>query len=364
MRLFLSLVMLITTCSTASLGQNSGAARFAAPMMMLPQSSLQADPEEAPASSGDASPAPAAATAAETNPAAASEPQAQAAPKKTQIAAKLLFGGVKTPAPLEARAIGFYSKGCLAGAKAIPVDGPAWQVMRLSRNRNWGHPKLTAWVERFARDAQSLEGWPGLLVGDMSQPRGGPMLTGHASHQIGLDADIWLTPMPNRRLTQTEREELAATTMLPGGNEKSVTVDPAVWTERHAKLIRRAANYAEVERVLVHPAIKKALCEAAPTLGEDRAWLWKVRPYWGHHYHFHVRMSCPPDSTECRPQLATLADDGCGKELTDWLALISRPPPPAPKVPVKPAPPPPPMTLDMLPQECRIVLGGEAAKGG
>jgi murein endopeptidase len=33
----------------------------------------------------------------------------------------------------------------------------------------------------------------GLLIGDMSQPRDGPMLYGHSSHQIGLDVDI--TPM-------------------------------------------------------------------------------------------------------------------------------------------------------------------------
>ena len=58
--------------------------------------------------------------------------------------ARQLFGAAKTPAPLAARAIGFYAKGCLAGAAALPIDGPAWQAMRLSRNRNWGHPKLVA----------------------------------------------------------------------------------------------------------------------------------------------------------------------------------------------------------------------------
>jgi penicillin-insensitive murein DD-endopeptidase len=67
--------------------------------------------------------------------------------------------------------------------------------MRLSRNRNWGHPRLVTYLERLAKDARSF-GWSGLLVGDLSQPRGNPMPTGHTSHQIGLDADIWLTPMP------------------------------------------------------------------------------------------------------------------------------------------------------------------------
>src|SRR5215475_6016150 len=128
--------------------------------------------------------------------------------------AKELFGAAKTPAPMAARSIGFYAKGCLAGAKALPIDGPAWQAMRLSRNRNWGHPELIGVVEKLAVDARQHDGWPGLLVGDISQPRGGPMLTGHASHQVGLDADIWLTPMPDRRLSEKEREDLSATSML------------------------------------------------------------------------------------------------------------------------------------------------------
>ena len=133
----------------------------------------------------------------------AQETQTEEAQKRARLletlpdnAAKRLFGGVSGAAPLEARAIGSFAKGCLAGAKALPVDGESWQVMRLSRNRNWGHPELIALLERLARKAPAVTGWQGILVGDISQPRGGPMLTGHASHQIGLDADIWLTPKP------------------------------------------------------------------------------------------------------------------------------------------------------------------------
>ncbi len=101
---------------------------------------------------------------------------------------------------MPAKSYGFYSKGCFSGGVAIPVDGPTWQAMRLSRNRRWGHPTMIALIEKLSRDAAAKDGWPGLLIGDISQPRGGPMLTGHASHQIGLDADIWLTPMPSRTL--------------------------------------------------------------------------------------------------------------------------------------------------------------------
>jgi penicillin-insensitive murein endopeptidase len=271
------------------------------------------------------------------------------------VPAKKLFGAVKTPIPLKARAIGFYSKGCLAGAQALPIDGPAWQAMRLSRNRNWGHPKLISLLERFAKEARAKDGWPGLLVGDLSQPRGGPMLTGHASHQLGLDADIWFTPMPSRKLTRKERENLSATSMLSSDH---LSVNPKVWGDGQVKIVRRVASYPEVERVLVHPAIKKALCEAP---GSERGWLAKVRPYWGHFYHFHVRMGCPKDSPGCRRQDPVSGDDGCGKELDYWYKLMTTPPKPKPKPdptkPVKPVKPKPPMTLADLPAECRDVLG-------
>ncbi|MEZ5875546.1 MAG: penicillin-insensitive murein endopeptidase [Hyphomicrobiales bacterium] len=121
------------------------------------------------------------------------------------------------------------------------------------------------YLERLASDARALDGWPGLLVGDMSQPRGGPMLGGHTSHQVGLDADIWLTPMPDRILTDDERENMVAVTML----KDPFTVDPNVFTIQQVKLIKRAASYPQVARIFVHPAIKKALCEQADSLGKD-----------------------------------------------------------------------------------------------
>src|SRR5215510_15377915 len=216
-------------------------------------------------------------------------------PDDPKTPAKELFGRRATAAPLQARSIGFYAKGCLAGAVALPINGKTWQVMRLSRNRNWGHPKLIELLERLSEKGAKA-GWPGLLVGDMSQPRGGPMLTGHASHQVGLDADVWLTPMPNRELTRAEREEMSAT-MIVAPDRKDV--DPNVWTPAHTALIKAAAEEPEVERIFVNAAIKKALCREA---GDDRAWLNKVRQYWQHDYHFHVRIKCPSDSPECKGQ--------------------------------------------------------------
>ena len=230
--------------------------------------------------------------------------------------AKVLFSAVKTAAALAPRAIGWYAKGCLAGGVQLPDTGPEWQTMRLSRNRAWGHPKLVRLVKRLATEAKQHDGWPGLLVGDLAQPRGGPMMTGHASHQVGLDADIWLTPMPDRVLTAKEREDIQATTML---DKTSLAVDPKVFTPKHVAVLKRAASYREVERIFVHPAIKKALCAAA---GKDRAWLGKVRPIWGHDYHFHIRMGCP--NSGCQAQPPVHGEDGCGKEVDNWLKSVAK----------------------------------------
>ena len=286
------------------------------------------------------------------------QPAAPAVTLVPDVPAKTLFSSIKNPAPLEARAIGFYSKGCLAGAKALPINGTEWQAMRLSRNRNWGHPNLVSFLERFAQDVRRLDGWPGLLVGDMSQPRGGPMESNHASHQVGLDVDIWYDPMPARRLTRDEREEKSASSLLKTG---TLIVDPKVWSADHVRLLKRAASFGEVERVFVHPAIKKALCESTRETGPDRAWLTKVRPYWGHHYHFHVRIGCPKDNASCKPQPPPAAgDDGCGAELTDWIKRISAP---AKPVTGPPKPPPPPVTMAHLPSDCRVVLETGISKG-
>jgi penicillin-insensitive murein endopeptidase len=269
-----------------------------------------------------------------------------ARPDDPATPAKELFGRKTQPLPLAARSIGFYTRGCLAGAVALPVNGETWQVMRLSRNRSWGHPDLVAFLERLAAKVPKISGWPGLLVGDMAQPRGGPMLTGHASHQIGLDADIWLTPMPKRELSRVEREEMSAT-MVVRPDRKDV--DPAVWTRDHLKVIEAAAEDPKVERIFVNAAIKKALCRGA---GSDRAWLQKVRPWWGHDYHFHVRIACPANNPDCREQESTSAGDGCGHELDWWFSdAVLHPPPPK-----EPAKPKPPMTLADLPPACRQIV--------
>ena len=281
--------------------------------------------------------------------------------------AKNLFGSKREAAALKPQVFGTYSKGCVAGAARLPDDGPAWQAMRPSRNRHWAHPELVELVKQLSVDAQKV-GWPGLLVGDLTQPRGGPMLTGHASHQAGLDADIWLTPMPDRRLTRGERDSLSATSVLarkPNGGLNNQKVGPG-FTKAHAGLIRTAAQYPNVERLFVHPAIKKAMCDAYPNRPR---WLAKVRAQWSHHYHFHIRIGCPAGSPGCRPQ-RPVPNMGCGKNL-DWWLNVAYGPKPKPKKTAKVAKKPVKrkprardvMTMAALPPACAVVLNAPAYDG-
>ncbi len=222
------------------------------------------------------------------------------------------WGTVNEPSPAPARAIGGYALGCLGGAVQLPATGPGYQVMRPSRNRAYGHPDLVAFVENFAKKAKA-SGWPGVLVGDLAQPRGGPMPAGHASHQSGLDVDIWFTPAPKRSLSVEERNEMSAVSMVKAGGG---AVDPAAWSPAQVKLLRLAATAPEVDRIFVNAAIKKAACGAA---GSDRHWLAKLRPWWGHTHHFHVRLRCPEGEASCLNQDPVPAEDGCGAPLEEWL---------------------------------------------
>ncbi len=271
------------------------------------------------------------------------------------VSAKQLFGSATDAAPMQARSIGSYAKGCLAGGVALPFDGAGFQAMRLSRNRNWGHPALIEFLTRFAGEMKSEEGWPGLLIGDISQPRGGPMPTGHKSHQIGLDADIWFKPAPARSMTRTERENVEP---LLVAEEKGREIVERNWNEGFVRMLRRAAVNPNVERIFVHPTIKRAVCNAVPA--EDHGWLRKLRPLYGHNYHFHVRLGCPAGVAGCEPQKPAPEGDGCGKELDDWIALVSKPVVPSILPPVEEKSKD--LTLAQLPADCRDVLAAGRSK--
>ncbi|MCV6593211.1 MAG: penicillin-insensitive murein endopeptidase [Silicimonas sp.] len=249
-------------------------------------------------------------------------------PAGAQPLAKELFGAKRTGSTETPAPIGSYSKGCLAGGVELAENGPTWQAMRLSRNRNWGHPELIDFIEKLSRVAAKQKGWAGLYVGDMAQPRGGPMLTGHRSHQSGLDVDIWMRPPKRLNLTRAERENLSS---ISTRRARGAFVNDN-WSRAHHNILKAAAKDRRVARIFVFPGAKVQMCRDEKG---NRAWLRKIRPWWGHHYHFHVRLKCPRGARSCENQDPPPRGDGCA-DAEAWVRDILDPPPPDPNAP-KPA---------------------------
>ncbi|MEM7642044.1 MAG: penicillin-insensitive murein endopeptidase [Pseudomonadota bacterium] len=271
-----------------------------------------------------------------------------ALPAQAQLA-KDLFGAQPRPSAQQSEPFGSYARGCAAGLIQLPETGPSWQAMRLSRNRNWGHPELIDLVQDIGTHMDRI-GWGGIYVGDLSQPRGGPMLTGHRSHQIGLDADIWLYPATDMTLSRRARENISAISMRR--SEGAFVNDN--WSRGQHELVKKAAQDPRTARIFIFPGAKIQMCEDETG---DRAWLRKVRPWWGHHFHMHVRISCPRGASGCVNQDPPPPGDGCAEAL-QWRQNILNPPPPDPN-----APPPRPrreLSLADLPQQCSAVLSAPA----
>jgi penicillin-insensitive murein DD-endopeptidase len=273
------------------------------------------------------------------------EPGGTAAPSADAKPAAEQFAAVSTPAPLPPRVFGTYTRGCIAGAQQLPTDLSHSQVLNPSRNRAWGHPALIHFIQHLA-GIVAREGHRGLLVGDLAQPRGGPLPSDHNSHQVGLDADIWLTPIPPKRLTPEELETFEPPTMIDGD---TLTVLPGRFGPAQVAMLKHAALAPEVERIFVSPPIKQTLCERAPV--DDREWLRKIRPWRGHTAHMHVRLSCPADSEDCKSQEPPPDGDGCGAELASWFTDRSWT-----KEASTPYKPETVIRLDALPAACRRLL--------
>ncbi len=256
--------------------------------------------------------------------------------------AKALFGAARAPAEAPSAPHGSYAAGCIAGAVELAETGPAWQAMRLSRNRNWGHPDAIAFVERLGRQAQEI-GWPRLYIGDISQPRGGPMTSGHRSHQIGLDIDIWFRRPEIRPISRQSRERIGSPSLV-AADRRSLTAE---WSPEHGAILRTAALDPAVARIFVNAAIKRRLC--ADTTG-DRDWLRRIRAWWGHDSHFHVRLSCPSDAAGCVDQAPPPPGAGCGAELDWWFSEEALNPKPSGK-------PRRVLGLADLPAACRALVG-------
>ena len=244
---------------------------------------------------------------------------------------------IEHPISGSTQSIGGFSNGCIIGAHGLPLADERYQVMRPDQRRYFGHPDLVAFIQRLSQQTRQQTGGT-LLVGDMGMPAGGRFSSGHASHQTGLDVDIFLQ-LPKTRWTAAQLLRPQAIDLVTANGKGVVS---ALWKPEIDKLIKLAANDPKVMRIFVNPAIKQQLCLNA---GADRDWLHKVRPWFAHRAHMHVRLRCPANSLECEDQAEPPAGDGCGAELLSWFA----PPAPGSSSPKTTTPPP-------LPASCQALL--------
>jgi len=251
------------------------------------------------------------------------------------------WGQVSTPTAGPPQSIGFYTAGCLQGAQALPLDGPGYEVIRISRNRYWGQPVTLDFIKTLSEKVRAAGQAP-LYIGDIGQPRGGPAVSGHASHQTGLDADIWFERQPGPPLAPAQRENPRLRSLVRADDNG---IDDGVFTPQHVTLLRLAAEMPWLDRIFVNKWIKQRLCQ---TVTGNRAWLNKLVVWVGHDEHFHVRLHCPPGNPQCQPHAGYYADDGCGEPLDLWFTRppVKLPPPDAPQAPYRPK----------LPAACAAVL--------
>ncbi len=244
---------------------------------------------------------------------------------------------ITQPIPGTAQSIGAFANGCIVGAEGLPLRSDNYQVMRTDQRRYFGHPDLILFIQRLSNQVHNL-GLGTMLIGDMGMPAGGRFNGGHASHQSGLDVDVFLQ-LPQTRWTSAQLLKPQALDLVAANGKRVV---PSLWSPKISALVKLAAKDNDVTRIFVNPAIKQQLCLDA---GTDRDWLRKVRPWFQHRAHMHVRLRCPAGSLECEDQAPPPPGDGCGAELQSWF----EPPKPGTTKPVKKTPPP-------LPRSCQALL--------
>lgn len=245
------------------------------------------------------------------------------------------WSAVKTPAIGAPQAIGGYANGCQIGAQTLAETGDGYVSIRRFRNRYYAQPVTIRLIHHVgARVAQHGKR---ILVGDLSQPIGGEMPYGHASHQSGLDVDFWFSTLaPNQHLSPSI-DDIDPPSMV---DKAQGILVPGFWQPEYRDALHAAATFAHTSRIFVNPVIKLHLCNTE----SDRSWLRKVRPWGGHDAHFHVRLECPPDSPFCEKQKPLPPGDGCDDDLRKWVFdqsdAILNPKPPKPAKPKAPKIPP------------------------
>jgi len=226
--------------------------------------------------------------------------------------AQILTGWPNFQGSIE-QAVGSYSNGKLINANRLESDGPGFLKIFLPRDRGYG---TSDWLEIMgyvtAEMAQRYPTGERLQIGDVSAQPGGP-ISGHASHQVGLDGD---TSYYNHSLREQNPQNV-------NGFEVNYVVNGALTAdfdlERNFAIARLLAGTGRLNRIFVNAVVKKALCAYAAGLPDVADGpmasvtdtLRRLRPWNGHDDHMHVRVSCPTASPRCVPQEEPPVGNGC-----------------------------------------------------
>lgn len=254
---------------------------------------------------------------------------------------------VKQPSKDAAAVYGSYSAGCVAGAVPLEAHAEGLMTVRRGRHRYFGHPSLVEMLRKFGRDVARRRSEL-LLISDLSQPRGGypPPGSEHKSHQNGLDVDIWykrLEIFPG--IESLDPTDLHAPKVVA---QDGASVNRQYWQHSNADIVLMAASYDEVARIFTHPAVKKEICNIYSKDEPKRRLLRKIRPWWGHDRHFHVRLKCPKGEDGCKDQAPPPRGSGCDASLEWWFSDEAKELASQPKKPYIPP---------ELPAECAALRG-------
>jgi murein endopeptidase len=114
------------------------------------------------------------------------------------------------------RALGSPGAGRLVRGVRLPPEGghfftwdPVLHVAPNRASRRWGSDDLVRRILRVIEVyARAHPGAPRVGIGDLSRPRGGPFGPKHATHQNGLDADVYYPRLDGRERPPKRAEQM------------------------------------------------------------------------------------------------------------------------------------------------------------
>lgn len=195
---------------------------------------------------------------------------------------------------------GFYSKGSMRAAASMKQEGKGLYHLFHQRKRFYGSDGLVNLLESAAAE-MSLRYPEGerLQVGDIAAEQGG-YISGHASHQNGLDVDLVYYRNDHREQIDPIGHKGFVESFVTRG---AVTANFDV--ARNWELVKLLYDSGRLNRIFVDGKIKEAICNFAAVNGELKSreeTLRRLRPYVNHDDHMHVRLTCPAESAKCESQ--------------------------------------------------------------